>query len=133
MGASRQRRSFASRAHIEIEARALATGAPVVILDEPTSALDVETEASLLDALDRLTNGRTTFVIAHRLSTIRNADQVLVLDRGKIIERGTHSELLAKKGFYFDLYMSQFRRKVDAEEGQEEAHPVEDAFFVPGD
>jgi ABC-type multidrug transport system fused ATPase/permease subunit len=73
--------------------------------------------------------GRTSFVIAHRLSTIRNADQVLVLDNGQIIERGTHKSLLAAKGFYHDLYMSQFRRQIDAED-----EVVDDvAFLVPGD
>ncbi len=72
-------------------------------------------------------------MIAHRLSTIRNADQLLVLDRGQIIERGTHSELLSAKGFYHDLYMSQFRRETDREEGEPRDSLDEDAFFVPGD
>jgi ABC-type multidrug transport system fused ATPase/permease subunit len=76
--------------------------------------------------------GRTSFVIAHRLSTIRNADQVLVLDQGQIIERGTHDVLLAAKGPYYDLYMSQFRREVDEESGELD-EISEDAYFVPGD
>jgi ATP-binding cassette subfamily B protein len=73
--------------------------------------VDTRTERLIQDALERLLSGRTSFVIAHRLSTIRNADLVLVLDQGHIIERGTHNELLARKGFYYDLYMSQFRRE----------------------
>ncbi len=93
--------------------------------------MDTRTERKIQAALDKLLSGRSSFVIAHRLSTIRNADQVLVLDEGQIIERGTHKELLEKRGFYYDLYMSQFRREVDEEEG-EEASPA-DAFFVPTD
>ena len=81
-------------------ARALLKDAPILILDEPTSALDALTETLLLDALNRLMKGRTTFVIAHRLSTIRNADQILVLDRGGIVERGRHDELIARGGLY---------------------------------
>jgi ABC-type multidrug transport system fused ATPase/permease subunit len=91
-------------------ARALAIDAPVVILDEPTSALDAETESSLLDALDRLTEGRTTFVIAHRLSTIRGADRILVLDGGRIVESGSHEQLLAQKQLYQHLHEAQFGR-----------------------
>jgi ATP-binding cassette subfamily B protein len=76
-------------------------------------------------------SGRTSFVIAHRLSTIRHADQVLVLDGGEIIERGTHESLLAAGGFYYDLYMSQFRRRAElAEEGETAGV---DEFLVPGD
>lgn len=83
----------------------------ILILDEATSSVDTRTEREIQKALEELLQGRTSFVIAHRLSTIRNADQVLVLSDGQIIEQGTHQTLLAKKGFYFDLYMSQFRRK----------------------
>ncbi|MFQ5399554.1 MAG: ABC transporter ATP-binding protein [Anaerolineae bacterium] len=85
----------------------------ILILDEATSSVDTRTEREIQKALNQLLAGRTSFVIAHRLSTIRNADQVLVLNHGEIIERGTHPELLAAKGFYYDLYMSQFRRQVD--------------------
>jgi ATP-binding cassette subfamily B protein/subfamily B ATP-binding cassette protein MsbA len=81
-------------------ARALLKDAPILILDEPTSAQDAQTEALLLDALDRLMKGRTTFVIAHRLSTIRSADLIVVLDRGEIVERGRHDELAASGGLY---------------------------------
>jgi ATP-binding cassette, subfamily B, multidrug efflux pump len=83
----------------------------ILILDEATSSVDTRTERQIQEALERLLYGRTSFVIAHRLSTIRNADQVLVLDQGQIVERGTHDELLAAKGCYYDLYMSQFRRQ----------------------
>ncbi len=91
-------------------ARAALADPRLLILDEATSSVDTRTERLIQQAFDKLLSGRTSFVIAHRLSTIRNADQVLVLDHGEIIERGTHNELLAKKGFYYDLYMSQFRR-----------------------
>jgi ATP-binding cassette subfamily B protein/subfamily B ATP-binding cassette protein MsbA len=81
-------------------ARALLKDAPILILDEPTSALDAETEALLLSALKRLVVGRTTFIIAHRLSTIRHADQIILLDNGRIAERGSHDELLLADGAY---------------------------------
>jgi ATP-binding cassette subfamily B protein/subfamily B ATP-binding cassette protein MsbA len=85
-------------------ARALLKDAPVLILDEPTAALDAHTEALLLEALERLMTGRTTLIIAHRLSTIRKADQIVVLDRGKIVEMGTHQQLLTRNGYYHRLY-----------------------------
>ena len=91
-------------------ARAALADPRILILDEATSRVDTRTERLIQKALEKLLNGRTSFVIAHRLSTIRNADQVLVLDEGEIVERGKHDELLAQKGFYYNLYMSQFRR-----------------------
>jgi ATP-binding cassette subfamily B protein len=92
-------------------ARAALADPRILILDEATSSVDTRTERLIQNALERLLSGRTSFVIAHRLSTIRNASMVLVLDQGRIVERGTHQELLARKGFYYDLYMSQFRRE----------------------
>lgn len=89
-------------------ARAMIEDAPMLILDEATSSVDTRTEELIQDAMDRLTKGRTTFVIAHRLSTIKNADMILVMKDGDIIEKGTHDELMALKGFYCHLYNSQF-------------------------
>jgi ATP-binding cassette subfamily B protein len=91
-------------------ARAALSDPRILILDEATSSVDTRTERLIQNALENLLKGRTSFVIAHRLSTIRNADLLLVLDKGKIIERGKHDELLAERGFYYNLYMSQFRR-----------------------
>jgi len=90
-------------------ARAIISDPSILILDEATSSVDSRTEVRIQEAFLRLMKGRTSFVIAHRLSTIRNADQVLVINEGRIIERGTHKELLKKKGFYHNLYMSQFK------------------------
>ena len=89
-------------------ARAMVQGAPILILDEATSSVDTRTEELIQKAMDALTVGRTSFVIAHRLSTIRDADMILVMNHGDVIERGTHEELLAAGGFYADLYNSQF-------------------------
>jgi subfamily B ATP-binding cassette protein MsbA len=91
-------------------ARALLTDPPILILDEATSALDTESERLVQEAIDRLLAGRTVFVIAHRLSTVVHADQILVLDRGEIIERGTHAELLSQQGVYHRLHAAQLRR-----------------------
>jgi subfamily B ATP-binding cassette protein MsbA len=96
-------------------ARALLTDPPILILDEATSALDTESERLVQEAIDRLLAGRTVFVIAHRLSTVVHADRILVLDRGEIVERGTHAELLAQRGLYHRLHAAQLRR----EEGED--------------
>lgn len=93
-------------------ARAVLADPRILILDEATSSVDTRTEVHIQEALLELMKGRTSFVIAHRLSTIRGADQVVVVDDGRIVERGTHEELLAKRGFYYNLYMSQFRKAV---------------------
>lgn len=90
-------------------ARAAAANPPVLILDEATSSIDTRTESLIQQGMDRLMNGRTVFVIAHRLSTVRNADEIIVLEKGNIIERGNHAELLAKKGRYYALYTGAFK------------------------
>jgi ATP-binding cassette, subfamily B, bacterial MsbA len=106
-------------------ARALLTDPPILILDEATSSLDTESERLVQEAIDRLLAGRTVFVIAHRLSTVVHADQILVLDRGEIVERGTHAELLALRGTYHRLHDAQLRRETDAGAGDAPAAPVE--------
>ncbi len=92
-------------------ARAMVENAPMIILDEATSSVDTRTEVLVQKAMDRLTRGRTSFVIAHRLSTIRDADLILVMDKGDIVESGTHKQLLEKGGLYKELYTSQFENK----------------------
>lgn len=77
-------------------------------MDEATSSIDTKTEIALQDGLDELLKGRTSFVIAHRLSTIKNADKIMYVDKGRIIEEGNHEELMNKKGEYYELYMSQY-------------------------
>ena len=89
-------------------ARAAVNDAPVLILDEATSSIDTRTEAIVTKGMDNLMNGRTVFVIAHRLSTIQNSDVIMVLDHGKIIERGTHDQLIYMKGTYYQLYTGAF-------------------------
>ena len=98
-GGERQRLSIA---------RAILRDAPILLLDEPTSALDAESEALIRGALERLAHGRTTLVIAHRLSTVLDSDLIVVMDRGRVIEQGTHAQLLAVHGLYADLYALQF-------------------------
>lgn len=92
-------------------ARAMVENAPMIILDEATSSVDTRTEALVQSAMDKLTEGRTSFVIAHRLSTIRDADLILVMDKGDVVESGTHKELLARDGLYRELYNSQFENE----------------------
>lgn len=89
-------------------ARAMVEDSPMLILDEATSSVDTRTELLIQQAMDELTKGRTSFVIAHRLSTVKNADLILVMNKGDIVESGTHDELLERKGFYYDIYSSQF-------------------------
>ena len=98
-GGERQRLSIA---------RAILRDAPILLLDEPTSALDAESEAQIRTGLDRLARGRTTLVIAHRLATVLDSDQIVVMDRGRIVEKGTHAELLKLEGLYSELYTLQF-------------------------
>ena len=106
-GGERQRLSIA---------RAMLRDAPILLLDEPTSALDAHSEALIRAGLDRLARGRTTLVIAHRLTTILDADLIVVMDRGRVVEQGTHAELLAHEGLYADLYRLQFAAMAEEEE-----------------
>ncbi len=108
LGEAGHRLSLGQRQRISI-ARAIVKDSPILILDEATSSLDVESEAEVQRALQNLMTGRTVFVIAHRLSTVRRADVILVLDAGRLVERGTHPELLARKGLYARLHALQFR------------------------
>ena len=93
-------------------ARAILADSPILILDEATSNVDTRTEEKIQKAMNKLKEGRTSFVIAHRLSTIKNADIILVMEHGKIVERGTHDELLKKGGAYAKLYNSQFNEEI---------------------
>src|SRR5437870_11992110 len=108
-------------------ARTILKGPPILLLDEATSALDSHTEKDIQDALDRMSKNRTTLVIAHRLSTIIGADEIIVLDRGAIVERGTHHQLLAKGG----LYASMWNRQREAAQAREKLALVDDELAAP--
>ena len=85
----------------------------IIVLDEATSSIDTENEKAILEAMQTVLKNRTSLVIAHRLSTVVDADKIIVLKQGKILESGTHKELLAKKGYYFDLYKNQFMQELE--------------------
>ena len=89
-------------------ARIMLNTPPMLILDEATSSIDTRTEIKIQQAFGNLMKGKTSFIVAHRLSTIKNADLILVMNKGNVIEKGTHEELLEKRGFYYNLYNSQF-------------------------
>jgi subfamily B ATP-binding cassette protein MsbA len=108
LGEAGHRLSLGQRQRLSI-ARAILKDSPILILDEATSSLDSESESEVQAALENLMQGRTVFVIAHRLSTVRRADLILVMDAGRIVERGTHAELLAGRGLYARLHNLQFR------------------------
>jgi len=112
IGENGMRLSGGQRQRVAI-ARAIYKDAPILILDEATSALDNESERAVQAALDTLMAGRTTFVIAHRLSTIEGADLIVVMEHGRIVEQGTHDELLARGGMYANLYRLQFSTLVE--------------------
>jgi ATP-binding cassette subfamily B protein len=100
-------------------ARAIVEESPILILDDATSAVDMETEHQIQQALDTMDQKSTVFLIAHRISSVRNADQILILDQGKIIERGTHAELISKKGNYYTMFKEQYKEVIDEEEIEE--------------
>ena len=92
-------------------ARAILTNPSIFVLDEATSSVDTETEQLIQHAIQKVLAGRTSFIIAHRLSTIRSADRILVIQNGKITEDGTHQQLIAKQGYYYQLYTNQFQEE----------------------
>ena len=94
-------------------ARAIVADPKLLILDEATSSIDTKSEERIQNAISKVLVGRTSFIVAHRLSTIVNCDLILVMDKGKVVESGTHSELLHKKGYYFELYKNQFKKEIE--------------------
>jgi ATP-binding cassette subfamily B protein len=94
-------------------ARAFLSNSRIVILDEATSSIDTKTEIEIQKAMDELMKERTSFIIAHRLSTIKNADNILVIKQGRIVEQGKHEQLIKRKGFYAQLYNSQFKKGIE--------------------
>ena len=111
------RLSGGERQRISI-ARAFLKNAPILLMDEPTSAIDVGTEDLIKEAIDRISKGRTVITIAHRLSTIENADTIMVLSKGEIVESGTNEELLATNGVYYNLYEAQSKTQDIGKEGE---------------
>jgi subfamily B ATP-binding cassette protein MsbA len=107
-------------------ARAMLKNAPILLLDEATSSLDTASEQQVQEALSTLMKGRTTLVIAHRLSTIMHADRIYVIDGGRVLEQGTHSELLAKGGLYAELYQTQFAQDGGGETEMPADAPLKD-------
>ena len=87
------------------------TKPPILILDEATSSIDTRTEIKIQKAFEKLMKGKTSFIVAHRLSTIKNADLILVMNKGNVIEKGTHEELMKNKGFYYELFISQYQHE----------------------
>ena len=100
-------------------ARAIVEESPILILDDATSAVDMETEHQIQQGLEAMEQRSTLFLIAHRISSVRNADQILILDQGEIIERGTHAELISKKGHYYKMFKEQYKEVIDEEEIEE--------------
>src|SRR5436305_1322254 len=117
VGARRPKLSGGEAQRVAI-ARTLLKNPPILILDEATSALDSRTEEAIQQTLDRVSRSRTTIMIAHRLSTIVNADQIIVLDEGRVAERGTHDELIESGGLYADLWQRQAAEQIAIETAQ---------------
>ena len=130
VGATGNRLSGGQRQRISI-ARAMLKDAPILLLDEATSALDAQSEKQVQQAIERLSEGRTSLVVAHRLATIRHADMILVLEAGKIIERGQHTQLLAKKGLYAELCSLQSLASGDSQKAFGDNNRAYIELFAP--